>query len=216
MKHHYIVQHEVIFCSSKICDWSLNSSPDHLGSHQRNNVKVSMELDVLKRPIFRSTLSIVIIQQVLGVRKAKVVLLLQKSRDHPREMSFQSLFLFRPNIFVFKRREGKKRGEGKTWRKGTQICPFGHIIQRSAHPLLGAWSLFLVNVQFTSSDEPKSLKITFSHKSYHRSVTVKVTMDIGHLTWDNVVNHDVNNPLLWKYHWTHAFWQRKSILVVHV
>ena len=60
-----IMDHEVVPCSSKISDWPLNSSQDHLSFHQQKNVRVTMELEVPKRTIFRPTLSTDIVQWVL-------------------------------------------------------------------------------------------------------------------------------------------------------
>ena len=56
---------QILPCCSKICDWLLYLSQDHFGLHQAKNVKLTMELEVLKRLIFRATLSIVMVQQVL-------------------------------------------------------------------------------------------------------------------------------------------------------
>ena len=46
-----------------------------------------MELEVPKKPIFKRTLSIVIVQHVLQWEEAKEVLLLQMPRDHGKNMS---------------------------------------------------------------------------------------------------------------------------------
>ena len=46
----YIVDHEVVPCSSKICDWLLNSFQDHFSLHrEKKNVRLNMELEVPKR-----------------------------------------------------------------------------------------------------------------------------------------------------------------------
>ena len=50
---------------------ALNSSPHHFGLHQERNVRVAMELEVPKRPIFRPTSSIVMVQWVWGRERQK-------------------------------------------------------------------------------------------------------------------------------------------------
>jgi hypothetical protein len=52
------MDHEVVPMPCKKCDWLLNSSQDHFGSHQGKNVRVTKEFEVLKRRILRLTLSI--------------------------------------------------------------------------------------------------------------------------------------------------------------
>ena len=39
-----IMDHAVVSCSSKLCDWPLNLSQDHLSLHQQKNVRVTMDL----------------------------------------------------------------------------------------------------------------------------------------------------------------------------
>ena len=39
------MDHEVVPRPYKICDWLLNSSRDHFGLHQGENVKVTMEFE---------------------------------------------------------------------------------------------------------------------------------------------------------------------------
>ena len=80
----YILDREVVPYSSKICDWSLNSSWDHFGLHQgKNMVRVTME------PAF-----IIHNHGVMGfvIGEAKEVLLLQMSRDHGRDLMFWYFF----------------------------------------------------------------------------------------------------------------------------
>jgi hypothetical protein len=81
------MDHEVVPCFSKICDWLLNLSQDHFDVHQAKNVRVIMELEVPKMLIFRPTLSIFMVQQFFAVGEAKEVLSLQMLGDHVREMS---------------------------------------------------------------------------------------------------------------------------------
>ena len=61
----YIMDHEVVPRPNKICNWLLNSSWDHFGLHQGQNVRVTMEFEVPKRHILRPTLFIDMVQWVL-------------------------------------------------------------------------------------------------------------------------------------------------------
>jgi hypothetical protein len=68
IKGFYIMDHEVVPCSPKLCDWLLNSSRYGFSLCQEKLVGVTMELGVPKRPILKPTLSIVMFQQVCGER----------------------------------------------------------------------------------------------------------------------------------------------------
>jgi hypothetical protein len=61
----YIMNHEVIPCSSKICDWLLNLSWDRFGLHQEKIIRVIIKFEVFKRPTFKPILSTVMFQWVL-------------------------------------------------------------------------------------------------------------------------------------------------------
>jgi hypothetical protein len=50
------MDHEIIPRPCKICDWLLNLSWDHFGSHQGQNVRVTLEFEVPKRHILGPTL----------------------------------------------------------------------------------------------------------------------------------------------------------------
>jgi hypothetical protein len=67
----YIMEHEVVPCSSKICGWPLKLSHDHFGLHQEGNVRATMKLEVPKRPIFRPTLSAIMVQWILQWERQK-------------------------------------------------------------------------------------------------------------------------------------------------
>ena len=67
----YIMDHEVVPRPCKICDWLLNSSWDHFGLHQGNNVRVIMEFEVPKRHILRTRLSTDMVQCVLQWERQK-------------------------------------------------------------------------------------------------------------------------------------------------
>ena len=63
------MDHEVIPRPYKVCDRLLNSSWDHFVLHQRKNVKVMLEFEVLKRHVVRLTLSTVMVQHILWLER---------------------------------------------------------------------------------------------------------------------------------------------------
>ena len=67
------MHHEVIPRPSRICDWLLNSSWDHFGLYQENNVREIVEVEVFKKHILRPTLSTNMVQQVLRWERQKGV-----------------------------------------------------------------------------------------------------------------------------------------------
>ena len=48
------MDHEVVPMPCKICDWLLNSSQDHFGLHQEQNIGVTMKFEVLKETYFKA------------------------------------------------------------------------------------------------------------------------------------------------------------------
>ena len=96
---------------------------------------------------------------------------------------------FCPNVYmIVTSNEGKKKGRRSNKKKILKIVLLGHIIENSAHPLLGAWSLLLVDIWFTPSKGSKGFK-----KLDHGSMT----MGKCPLTWDNFMVHDVSVPKKW-------------------
>ena len=83
----YIMLHEVITCSSS--DWMLDLSWDHFNLQPKNNVRVTMELEVPKGLFLGLYSSIVIVQLV-----------------------FIIIFILLPNVTIVARKEGKRREEG--------------------------------------------------------------------------------------------------------
>ena len=67
----YIMNHEVIPCSFKMCDGMLNSTWEHFGLHQEEIVRVTMKFEVSKRPTSKLILSIVMFQQILQWERQK-------------------------------------------------------------------------------------------------------------------------------------------------
>jgi hypothetical protein len=59
-------------------------------------------------------------------------------------------------------KKGQNSGEGQTCKKTLKISLVGHILKKSTHPLLDAWSLLLIYVQFTPTQGPKAFKFIIS------------------------------------------------------
>ena len=129
------------------------------------------------------------------MREAKEVPLLQKSLDQGKEMLFQYFsfsFFSSPKRYCNEEERREEKGEVKHENR-IQNFPFletKNIKYKLLHPLFGAWSLHLVHIQFTPSEQPKGFKLCISHKHEHESVT----MNKNHMTWDNYVVHDVKQP----------------------
>ena len=137
---------------------SLNSSRDHFGLHQeKKNVRVTMEVEVLRRPIFEPTLSTIMVRWILWWERQKEILLLQMTRDHDREMPF--FFLLQMLLQL-----RGTRGKGKEKKvKHTQIpkLPFlDTCIQKNQHMIhfLVHGHSILVHIPFAASEEPKGFK----------------------------------------------------------
>ena len=67
----YTMDHEIVPRPCKICDWWLNSSHDLFSLHQGQNVKVTMNFEVPKRHILRSTLSTGMVKRILWWERQK-------------------------------------------------------------------------------------------------------------------------------------------------
>ena len=81
------MDHKVVSCSSKICDWPLNSSRDRFDLHQEKNVRVTMELEVPKGLYSTLHYPLLWFNKFCSGRDKKV-LSLQMSGDHGNEMPF--------------------------------------------------------------------------------------------------------------------------------
>ena len=78
---------EVIPRSSEICDSPLNLYQDHFVCIQKKNVRVTMELEDPKRPIFVPILSSIMVQRILRLKRGKRGSLAGNVRGHGKEMS---------------------------------------------------------------------------------------------------------------------------------
>ena len=164
------MDHKVVPRTCKICDWLLNSSWDHFGSHQGKHVRVTMEFKVPKRhilkPIYLLTWSIGFLWRERQKR------CFGRKRQGPMvKKCYYNEFLM--NILWRREDEDKRRHEnGWTWICFLKTTRFGHILKKSVHPFFGAWVL-LVHIWFTSSEGPKGFVNFFFKKSGHGSWTIK-------------------------------------------
>ena len=70
---------------------------------------------------------------------------------------------------------------------------FGHISKKISTFTFGAWSFFLVHIQFTPSVGPIGFVDLFFKKTYYESWT---PMKKGHPPWSDFMVHVVNRPLM--------------------
>jgi hypothetical protein len=115
------MDHEVIPCSSKICDWPLNLSQDHFGLHQEKNVRVTMQLEISERPIFRSILFHCHGPTCFVVGEGREVLWLQMSRDHDRDLPNIYIYIYGQTFFIVTREE---EGEKFKHEENSRNCHF--------------------------------------------------------------------------------------------
>jgi len=117
-----------------------------------------MELEVCERPIFRPTLSTIMIQRVLRWERQKRFSRCKCQGTIAEKCCFMIVFSF-PQMFPYLRgKKGQNSGEGQTWKKTLKISLVGHILKKSTHPLLDAWPLLLIHVQFTPTQGSKAFK----------------------------------------------------------
>ena len=115
-------------CSSKICDWPLNLSQDHFGLHQEKNVRVIMELQVPKRPIFMPRSSIVMVQRVLLWERQKRFSCCKCQRTMAEKCHFNILFFFfLPQCFHSYKERREEEEKRSNMKKILQTTLFGHI-----------------------------------------------------------------------------------------
>ena len=106
--------------------------PLRFTSRKNKNVRDDHETWGPKRPIFKPTLSILMIQRVL-------------------QWEMQKWF----SCY-------KCHGEKVKHEESCQYYPFWtYILKKPAHPFFGAWSLLLVHIRFTPSQGPEGFKNAF-------------------------------------------------------
>ena len=161
----YIMDYKVIPCYSKICDWPFNSSQDHFGIRQgKQECKVDHGTWGFLKAFFHAYTIHCHDPTNYVVGEAKEVLLLQKSRDHGKEMRFWYFFsscsyFSSKQSHMYEERRKKKGEKVKNWRK---IPNFGHVYSINQHVhFFGAQSLLLINIHCTHGQGPKDFEICF-------------------------------------------------------
>ena len=150
------MDHEVVPCSSKVCArhhlppilhiQAVEFVPRQLWFTSIINVRVTLELQVPKRLIFKPTLPIVMVQYVLCSVRGKRCSLAANARgpftNNVIFNDFSPLFCFSQTIPYLL---GKKRRRLRM-KKIPKPVFFGHILRKSAHPHLVhghfSWSTF--------------------------------------------------------------------------
>jgi hypothetical protein len=138
------MDYEVVRRLCIICDWMLNSSWNHFGSHQGKNVRVTIEFEVSKRHILGLKWSIDMVQRVFRWERPK-----KKCYARKRQEPTVEKYCYNNILMNFLGRERKQRRQEKG-----QTCPFwAYIWKKSIHSLFGAWSFLLVHIWFTPSED---------------------------------------------------------------
>jgi hypothetical protein len=84
----YILIHEVIFCCSKLRDWSLHLSPDNFDLHQGKECKCDHKTWDPQKAYFQAYIIHYHGPTGFAVGKAKEVFLQQKLMDHGKAMPY--------------------------------------------------------------------------------------------------------------------------------
>ena len=124
--------------SSRKFDRLLNSS----WGHQAEYARVTVELEVLKRPIFKPTLSTIMVHRVKGS-------LLANARE-PWQRNAIYIYVFLGYLSTIMKKEGKKKGRRLNMNNIPKIAIFLTYFKNDQHNnFCGAWSLVLVHVRYT-------------------------------------------------------------------
>ena len=144
---------EVVPRPCKMCDWPLNSSHDHFGLHQGNNVRVTMKFEVPKRHILMPTLSTNMVQRVLQWVRQKGGGSSRKRQGPMVENWCYHNFLM---IFSLRKRRRRQENDKSLIFFSLKTSLFEHIVKKTNTFTFGAWSLFfLAHIRFTPSERPK-------------------------------------------------------------
>ena len=146
----HIMGHEVVPRPCKNCDWLLNSSRDHFGSHQGTNVRVTTEFEVPKRHILRPTLFTYMVQHVLHWERQKRCY--GEKRQGPM---VEKCCHYKFWIYIWKEKMKTREDKRMVKLEFFKTTIFGHILKKWAHSLFGAWSFLLVHIQYTPSENSK-------------------------------------------------------------
>ena len=189
--------HEVVPCSPKICDWVLNLSRDHFGLYQGKKGRVAMGFEVPNRLVFHAC--IIHCHGPVGfvLRKAKEIIPLQKSWDHGNEtpLIWTYIYIYYQTLLKLEERREEERGGDKTWKIIQRFAFWAYIKENQhihflmhGHSSRSAFSVHLVR-------GPKVFSFAFLINLTTKLRSRSVTMEKGHLSWDNIVVHDCKQPL---------------------
>ena len=103
------MDYEVVRRLCIICDWMLNSSWNHFGSHQGKNVRVTIEFEVSKRHILGLKWSIDMVQRVFRWERQKKKCYARKRQEPTVEKYCYNNILMN---FLGRERKQKKTREG--------------------------------------------------------------------------------------------------------
>ena len=154
----YIMDYEVLPCSSRVCDWLLSSSWDHLGWHQERRRKMQewpWNLRSLKG-LFSSLHYPLSWSNGFCDESGNEGSLATNVGGLPWRrgtfsFSSQSSFLLclAKCLPWVQGRKGRRRGEGRAWREIPKLPFLDIYIYKKIHHVyfLGAWSLLLVHGQ---------------------------------------------------------------------
>ena len=115
--------HEVIPCSCKICDWSLNSFRDHLGLRQEKQCKS----EVTKRLIFGPISIIVVVQWVCNGKRLSCC---KCQGTMVEKCHFKDVL---PNVFHSYKERREVEGEKVKHEENFQICHCWAYIGKNQH-----------------------------------------------------------------------------------
>ena len=144
---------EVVPRPCKMCDWPLNSSHDHFGLHQGNNVRVTMKFEVPKRHILMPTLSTNMVQRVLQWERQKRGWGSSRKRQGPMVENW----CYHKFLMIYSLRKRRRRQENdQSLIFFFENFPFWTYSKKTNTFTFGAWSLFfLAHIRFTPSERPK-------------------------------------------------------------
>ena len=123
--------------------------PRPLWFTSRKTIRVTMELEVPKRPIFKLTLSTAVVQQVCSGRRKKRFCHYKCHGSMAKKCQFLIFSFLSNDVFhIYKEWRGEEEEKVKHEEK-SQNYPLWTYIKTSTHPLFGASSLLLVHIWFT-------------------------------------------------------------------
>ena len=120
--------------------------PRPLWFTSRRTVRVTMELEVPKRPIFKLTLSTAVVQRVLQWETQKRFFHYKYHGSMAKKCHFFFLSFFQTTCFIVTMNEGEKKRRRSNMKKNPKTALFGHIIKHQhIHFLVHrhfSWSTF--------------------------------------------------------------------------